>query len=298
METKLIVQNGVDVDPLYKNKILLSNYYIGKPLITNASAAFNTGGQLVAGDYFYKVVALCDTFVDLQGDGASQLAAINFSIMATTATTLRWELTNSGTTRMFELFVGNYKVATGSRTGNGVLTFNEVNNSGINGTVNVTYTAQDVDSGNIINLYRNTVIESDEVTDTAAGSDLEMNLGWDAILGNVTSLLLYRGSLTGVYDGYFVLSPTDVAFTDDGTRSFDFDTAIDTTKQIVVERQFLPDGYIAGVWHPCSNRIAWRFAGDHFTNYINCNVVINKPTWIGTTEPHNIYAYNEFMSWL
>ena len=73
METKLIVQNGVDVDPLYKNKILLSNYYIGKPLITNASAAINTGGQLVAGDYFYKVVALCDTFVDLQGDGASQL---------------------------------------------------------------------------------------------------------------------------------------------------------------------------------------------------------------------------------
>ena len=109
METKIIIQDGVAVSPLYKDKILLSNYYLGKPLITNATAVAASGGQLVANGYYYKIVALCDKHIVIDGDSATQLSGLSIDIISTTAQKLRWELTNSGTTRKFELFVGNQR---------------------------------------------------------------------------------------------------------------------------------------------------------------------------------------------
>ena len=189
-------------------------------------------------------------------------------------------------------------MASGTRTGDGSLTFTEKNNSGIQGSVTVTFTAQDIDSANIISIERNTVVESEEVTAIAAGADLTIDLAWDAVIDKPTSIYVYRGTSTGSYDGYFLLGGTAVTFSDDGTRIFDYDTSIDKTRQIVVERQFLPEGYVAGVWHPCSNRLAWRYAGDHCVSFINCNAVINKYTWVGSLETYNIAAFNEFTSWL
>ena len=295
---KLIVQNGVDVNPLYKDRILFSNFYEGRVYPALASASLAAGGQLILGNtYYYKVVCVCDKYVVLSGDTATQLSNFDIDIFATNFQKLTWSLHDDAGVRVFELWNGNTKVARGFRTGDGSLSFDEIAESGVRGTVTVTYSATDADPGNTIIIERDVVIQSAEVHEHPLGADLKIQVGWTPPIDNVKATYLYRGTTTGVYDGYFLLAGTAASFTDDGTRSFDFDASI-TTENVVAHREFLPEGYVGSLWHPCSSRIAWRFTGDHFFNYIDCTKVINKPTWNAATEVANITAFNEFSTWI
>lgn len=299
---KLIVQNGVEVNPLYKDRILLSNFYEGRETLVTVATGTSAGGQLLADDYYYKVVCVCDKLITIAGDSATQLSAFTLTYFATNYHTLTWTLHDDSGVRVFELWNGNTKVARGTKTGNGVLTFDEIADSGIKGTVNVTYSATDADAANIITIDRNVVVQSEELHIVPSGNLLTADIQMTPIIGNITAVYLYRGMASGVYDGYFLYVGTTMTaalalFSDDGTRSFDFDTSI-TTTNLVAHREFLPEGYVADIWHPCSSRIAWRFTGDHYFNYIDCTKVINKPTWNVTTEPYNVAAFNEFSSWI
>jgi hypothetical protein len=85
------------------------------------------------------------------GDASNQLSA--WSILGansgnTNAGVLYWSLTNSGTTRTVDLYknsdgAAENKVATGYRTGDGVIILAAANDSGITGTVTVAYSGDD-----------------------------------------------------------------------------------------------------------------------------------------------------------
>ena len=298
---KIILQNGIDVDPLYKGKILMSNVYEGKELLVNVSVGTSDGGQLLAQEYHYKVVADCEKYIDLQGDTATQLADFTITTM-TDQTKLNWKLYTVGTTRHFELWLGDKMVAYGTKVNNGVINFESTSEIGISGSVNVTYTAQDSDPGNIIYIYRNVVIQSEDLTITPSDNLLTAEIQMQPIIGDVRAVYLYRGEEEDEYDGYFLnaggsITTAIATFSDDGTVSFDYDTNWDAGT-LVVTRMFLPEGKINGVPHPCKSMLGIRQKDDAEFTYIDCNKVINKPNWHGTTEPYNTYAFKEFTSWL
>ena len=83
----------------------------------------------------------------ISGDAAAQLSACTlYGVKSTNSLHWRlfWTLTNSGTTRTFNIYRDSAKtilVAHGSRTGDGAITLTADNSSGITGTITVTYTA-------------------------------------------------------------------------------------------------------------------------------------------------------------
>lgn len=70
---------------------------------------------------------------------------------------LYWSLSNSGATRTVSVYKAAAKlsgdlVAQGSRSGNGTLTLTEQNNSGVSGSVDVTFTIDDTDAANLLTM--------------------------------------------------------------------------------------------------------------------------------------------------
>lgn len=94
------------------------------------------------------------------GDVSNQLSSwviTGATSLNTNQLTLYWNLSNSGTTRTVSVYKNSAKssgdkVAEGNRTGDGLITLNEQNSSGLTGSVMVTYSADDTDSGNKLML--------------------------------------------------------------------------------------------------------------------------------------------------
>lgn len=94
------------------------------------------------------------------GDASNQLSTWILSGVSSSNTNgylLYWELSNAAGVRTVKLYKTTAKeaanlVAQGSLTGDGTLTLTERNNSGLSGTVVVTYTVDDTDGANILTL--------------------------------------------------------------------------------------------------------------------------------------------------
>lgn len=115
---------------------------------------FNT----TAGDYLQLVGDTTRMETQIVGDPVRQILSLNI-LGATTSNTnnmaLYWNLTNSGATRTLSFFKDAAKtqlVLQGTLVGNGMMTLAEQGLSGLSGRANISYTADDVDPANIINL--------------------------------------------------------------------------------------------------------------------------------------------------
>lgn len=128
----------------------------------------------------------------ISGDAAAQLSACTlYGVKSTNSLHWRlfWTLTNSGTTRTFNIYRDSAKtilVAHGSRTGDGAITLTADNSSGITGTITVTYTADDTDSSNYVDCNLFLISKADP----ASNSKLAMAV-LDASLANNTNGLAY-----------------------------------------------------------------------------------------------------------
>ena len=97
--------------------------------------------------------ALTTPTVTEAGDTANQLSA--WEIYGANASTLGWELTNVSSDRTVKLFSDTYHtncVATGTRTGDGVLMLYPVGDSRVSGKVTIAYSADDVDHANTVTV--------------------------------------------------------------------------------------------------------------------------------------------------
>lgn len=94
------------------------------------------------------------------GDASNQLTNWKLESVTTSnsnAYTLYWNLNNSVSTRTVSVYKAATKisgdlVAQGSRSGNGAITLTEQNNSGLTGSVDVTFTIDDIDAANLLTM--------------------------------------------------------------------------------------------------------------------------------------------------
>lgn len=109
---------------------------------------------------YIKAADELSTELTESGDAANQLTTWilkGISASNTNNYTLYWDLTNSVSTRTVKLYKAATKlaadlVAQGSRTGDGLITLSEQNNSGMTGSVTVTYSVDDTDAANTLVL--------------------------------------------------------------------------------------------------------------------------------------------------
>lgn len=129
------------------------------PIPNNSDNSIIVTYEKIASDIFREM--------NIVGDDWNQLSNLriqginpNTSLYNSTNNTYEifWNLTNSGSIRTFTLYKSSAKnptdiIAQGSRSGDGTIMFTQYNSSGVYGTVDVTYTIDDTDSGNYISLY-------------------------------------------------------------------------------------------------------------------------------------------------
>lgn len=109
---------------------------------------------------YIKMATALSLEITEAGDAAYQLATwilSGISSLNTNGYLLYWELTNTVSTRTVKLYKTAAKaagdlVAQGSLVGDGTLTLTERYNSGLSGTVVVTYTVDDTDAANILTM--------------------------------------------------------------------------------------------------------------------------------------------------
>lgn len=112
--------------------------------------------------WFIKIAreVLTDEVIKENGDASNQLATWSLSgvtLKNTNVFTLYWDLSDVASTRTVSLYkasgkASGDKVAEGSRSGDGTITLAEQNSSGLSGSVVVTYTTDDTDSANTLDL--------------------------------------------------------------------------------------------------------------------------------------------------
>lgn len=177
---------------------------LGRTGATGLRVRNQTGAQIDKGSTVYVSGFLP---VDETGDTGGQLATwVLAGVQDYDA--LYWKLTNAGTTRTVRLYSDpemTLEVASGARTGDGSITLAQVNGSGISGSVAVTYTADDTDAGNILNLNLCLVTKADaDDPNTLARYVLDTNLannangvayGFRVVTGLDTSGAAAEGSL-------------------------------------------------------------------------------------------------------
>ena len=105
----------------------------------------------------------------IQGDGSSQLATLRVAghnSSNTNAGLGYWSLTNSGSDRTFSIYkdpggAAGDLVARGTRSGDGVLHFAGQNDSGMGGSVTITYSGDDTTTAsNILTIYSGSTLPS------------------------------------------------------------------------------------------------------------------------------------------
>lgn len=138
----------------------------------------------------------------VNGDTSSQIAnafLTQVNTGNTNASTLYWELTNSGSTRTFNIYKNALKtqlVATGTRVGNGFMYLHQQNNSGLGGYLTVTYIGNDTDAGN-------TLVTATAEEDLGTGYDIDSHL---EAIGNDFYLFVKDNAGYTNYDAYVDLT--------------------------------------------------------------------------------------------
>lgn len=297
---KLIISNGSDHDPAWAQSIVLSHDYTGAETL-NPAAAIATGGMLLDGTtYYYKVVARMAEWIVEAGDSANQLSAWSFN--SPHAFKAYWELTNSGTTRRVNIYSHanhDYLLAYGTRTNDGAIVLNQVNGSGITGAVTVAYTADDSGSDNTISYECDAVLGFDEVDATPAGTDLQVDLTWDAPLGVLTEYRVYVGTATGIYDYFFSVATNSYSHTGLPTETKHFDELIAKKRIANVKGIFIPattaNGSVKEARSLISLAIDW---GESHPVEFNLQDITNQATWNLGTMAATHQAEVDINNWL
>jgi hypothetical protein len=291
----IIVNNGVDVDPTYINRICFTDDYIGT-IENNPTAAAASGGVLAPDEYFYKIIGMADRHIVVESDVSTQLA--NLDIICLTAGKYFWRLTNTGTTRKFVVSSdpnGQYVMASGTRSGDGAITLSEQNGSKMTGSVTVTYSADDVGQDNIVNVYKDIEVGITEVSATTTIANATIDLTWDAITAGYYRI--YRGTTTGIYDGFMSVTSA-TSFSDTGATKLEFDWTIVKEHIQGTHETFIDTRKINDVVIPLRSYVHIILHKEDKYAIIACNDVTNKPTWHGTTEAATKIALLEINSWL
>ena len=300
--TKLIIVNGPDLNPAWAGKIAFTYDFTGTNAL-NLLSAQAAGGFLISGDeYFYKVVAVVKRGLAVSGDnkgpfGAAQLSAWNLT--GNLPEILFWKLQNNGAvTRVVTLSRDPYcmeVVAIGTRNGDGAITFTPQNDSGINGTVTVAYTADDADKNNTIGLKYNYYEGNEEAHQTIVAGTQIVNLSWDAVVGDVF-YRIYRGSASGVYDGFF-LSATN-SYSDTGESLLSADEMIVKDDIKTVKGEYFP-AVTTPLVEAAKSQLYIMYNDHHKQDlYIDLTSVSNQPGWNAGTPISTQQAENDFVSWL
>lgn len=161
----------------------------------------------------YDYVATDGRFIDSEID-AGQITAWSFDNFTTndvdvsgvsTSGRVYWNLSNSSTTRTIDIFkdaARSVKVASGSRTGDGVITLTPEATYSITGSITVVYTS-DVSDGEFIPnpLYRNGAFNfskylSDNSITLSTGDWVMIHLGINDIFAYTTDATLYPAITT------------------------------------------------------------------------------------------------------
>ena len=295
----IIINNGVDVDPRWTDRILVTEHYEGDTPLTNITSALAAGGSLIpAQEYFYLIVARCDKHIVVAGDGGSQLSALDLDVNSDID--LYWRLTQvGGTTRVDLARNSSFSsiVAVGTRTGDGVVLLEQRNESGVSGTVTVTYASDDVGVANTIKVRRNVEVgvASDEVSETATGANKSVDLAWD-ILNTAFEYRIYRGTATGIYDRYF--TTTSATFTDDGTLEAKFDLSIRKSNITEIADLFSPEKVVNGDNLDSISKVYLIFTEERRSKMYNLKKVTNQATWNLGTQAATTQAKMDIESWI
>lgn len=289
----VILKKGTDVDPLYTSSILMSNDFSSSNTI-NPIIALASGGSLLPNtEYFYKIVALTPMWIQ-DSQSSSQLSNVN--LVTTTQTLLYYRLQSKAGVVTLTLSSdknGQYVVAQGSKTGNGSITLGMQCDSGVYGTATVTYTADVMGSAYYLTIAKNQEVGYEEVSVTTTGADMKINLTCNAV-SNAIEYRVYRGTATGIYDGFF--SSATNSFTDDGTVTLGFDANINTKKILTILKTYLPSQ--TNEEHDSkSDRIFIRMDGKLEDITIDVKSVTNQPTWNDGTLQGLTQAERDLNAW-
>jgi hypothetical protein len=296
---KLIISNGVDLNPAYTDRIAVSKEYFSTEVLA-ASTSLAAGGSLVVGTkYYYKVAAIMRKKVKVDGDTAGQLTGLG--IDGPTSGKLYWKLKDSAGTRSLSISRDRYGfdlVASGSRAGDGAIVLEERNQSKVSGLVTVNYTADDVDTSNSITIEHGVFIVSAEDSETTTAVNATVDVSWTPVNGEIDGYRIYRGTAAGCYDGFFVADQGDTLFSDDGTKTLMSDEQWFKHDIRLVSGVFLPAGSPQGYafLNKCCLHVNFNKADR--LQIIDLTKVSNHPTW-STGVMASVYtAQNDFNEWL
>ena len=156
---------------------------------------------------------------------------------------------------------------------------------------------------------------STEVSATTSGGNLTVNLSWNLAVGysSYVDYRLYRGTSSGVYDGYFNIPKETTTFSDDGTITLDNSSIappiLNTVTTVEHELVKLSDiKKITGLFIADYNGVydTKRSGANYVELYGDCrNVmksiyiddVLNQPTWNTGTQAGNEQAKKDIASW-
>jgi hypothetical protein len=301
----LIVNDGIDVNTIYDGEIVFAQHYVGTiyPLSPAAPSIVDAviGNGLPNGTYYYSIVALANVNIIINNDTANQLSALilNCQIEQELFWTLRKNtVTNVITFTLCQDMNGQMVIAQGSRTGNGVINLvGQNDNYNISGQVTVAYTADSVSSNNTIYIAKNVEVglATEEVSDTISVSGKGISLSWNAV-SDVKEYRIYRGTTSGIYDGFMVTDTN--SFIDDGhdILGYDFKRA----KRLVngISQEFIPQKLDEGNLIPAKSFVYFEFNRTDKDFALNLQTVTNQPTWNLNTAAATAQALKDINGWL
>lgn len=220
----------------------------------------------------------------INGDTGSQLSGLyltHASLSNTDSNVLYWNLTNSGSVRTLNVYKNSAKnqlVASGTRTGNGYMYLLQQNDSMLGGSVTVTYSGDDTDSGNTVTDIGPTdtgVIFNTDSTLEAIGNDF-----WLFVkhvngqqykhvyidLTNLRHITMNHVALTG-YGGYVIAaSGSQGSSTPYGYRyAYTFTRIVSATTGLPVASETRTTGTL--VFESPSNYIGGSITGKDYGEY-------------------------------
>ncbi len=297
---KLIISNGPEINPAWTDRIAISKDYTGNGALTLTSA-LASGGSLIDGTkYYYKVVAIMNQQIIVNGDLAiPQVTSITLD--GPTGNKLFWKLTNTTTTRKFVVSRDPDQfdiVATGTRTNDGVISLTQVNGSRISGSVTVAYTADDGGSSNILEIKYGNIVGTEETSETITTGNNTVALAWVAPIGTIAGYRVYRGTASGVYDGFIQVASTATTYSDTGAVMLSADETWFKHDIRLVSGEFLPSGNPTGIPYNTRTMLHVNFNKAERLQIIDLQSVSNQPTWNLGTEICVQNAVNDINGWL
>ena len=287
---EIIVSNGPDIYPSWDNQIMICYDFMGTTPI-NSVASLDAGGQLLNGQaYYYKVVARMEQLIVETAVTGGQTA--NWVIKDPPAGRIFWRLWNDGGVRKVQLYRSpDIMLAYGSKTGDGTVVLNSINDAGTSGSVDVTYTTAD---DGYLDITKDTLVGYEEVTATPTGNNRIIVIDYDPQEGVVVEYRVYRGTTSGIYDRCF--HATTNPFRDNGLQIPIVDVPI-PKKHLTVTHGFAPATYVGGFDRPAKSWLSFEMR-DKKQWDIDLIKVTNQPTWNLNTQAATQQAMNDVLNWL